>query len=62
MFTGIVTDLGEIRSVEARANNLSRLTIYTRDPRAMLIRVLEVPLPASTPPELPTRNGPRAGL
>ena len=37
MFTGIVTDLGEIRSVEARANNLSRLTIYTRYPRAELI-------------------------
>ena len=37
MFTGIVTDLGEIRSVEARANNLSRLTIYTRYPLAELI-------------------------
>jgi len=37
MFTGIVTDLGEIRSVDARANNLSRLTIYTRYPRAELI-------------------------
>ncbi len=37
MFTGIVTDLGEIRSVEARANNLSALSIYTRYPRAELI-------------------------
>jgi riboflavin synthase len=37
MFTGIVTDLGEIRSVDARANNLSRVTIYTRYPRAELI-------------------------
>ena len=37
MFTGIVTDLAEIRSVDARANNLSRLTIYTRYPRAELI-------------------------
>ncbi|MBS0247931.1 MAG: riboflavin synthase [Proteobacteria bacterium] len=37
MFTGIVTDLGEIRTVEARANNLSRLTIFTRYPRAELI-------------------------
>lgn len=37
MFTGIVTDLGEIRSVDARANNLSRLTIYTRYPRAELV-------------------------
>ena len=34
MFTGIVTDVGEIRSVEARAGNLSRLTIFTRYPRA----------------------------
>lgn len=37
MFTGIVTDLGEIRSVDARANNLSRLTIYTRYLREELI-------------------------
>ena len=34
MFTGIVTDLGEIRSVTARANNLSRITILCRYPRA----------------------------
>jgi len=34
MFTGIVTDLGEIRSVTARANNLSRLTIFCRYRRA----------------------------
>ena len=37
MFTGIVTDLGEVRSVHPRANNLSRLTIYTRYPRLELI-------------------------
>jgi len=37
MFTGIVTDLGEIRSVDAKANNLSRLTIYTRYPREELV-------------------------
>jgi riboflavin synthase len=37
MFTGIVTDLGEVRSVEARANNLSRLTIACSYPRAELI-------------------------
>lgn len=37
MFTGIVTDLGEVRSVHPRADNLSRLTIYTRYPRAELI-------------------------
>ncbi len=34
MFTGIVTDVGEIRSVEPRAGNLTRLTIFTRYPRA----------------------------
>ncbi|MFA6267191.1 MAG: riboflavin synthase [Pseudolabrys sp.] len=37
MFTGIVTDLGEIRSVDARANNLSRLTIFTAYPRRELV-------------------------
>ncbi len=37
MFTGIVTDVGEVRSVKPRANNLSRITIYTRYPRAELI-------------------------
>jgi len=37
MFTGIVTDVGEVRSVEPRANNLHRVTIYTRYPRAELI-------------------------
>lgn len=37
MFTGIVTDLGEVRSVKPRADNLSRVTIYTRYPRAELI-------------------------
>lgn len=38
MFTGIVTDVGEIRSVEARAHNLKRLTIFTRYRRADLVR------------------------
>lgn len=37
MFTGIVTDVGEVRSVEARANNLHRLTIFTRYPRTELV-------------------------
>ncbi len=37
MFTGIVTDLGEVRSVKPRADNLNRITIYTRYPRAELI-------------------------
>ena len=37
MFTGIVTDMGEVRSVKPRADNLHRLTIFTRYPRADLI-------------------------
>jgi riboflavin synthase len=37
MFTGIVTDVGEVRSVKPRADNLHRLTIYCRYPRAELI-------------------------
>ena len=37
MFTGIVTDIGEVRSVEARADNLSRLTIACSYPRAELV-------------------------
>jgi riboflavin synthase len=37
MFTGIVTDVGEVQSVEARANNLSRITIACAYPRAELI-------------------------
>jgi riboflavin synthase len=37
MFTGIVTDIGDVRSVEARANNLSRITIACSYPRAELI-------------------------
>ncbi len=38
MFTGIVTDLGEVRSVEARAGNLQRITIFSRYPRAEIVR------------------------
>ncbi len=34
MFTGIVTDLGEVRSVTPRADNLHRITILTRYARA----------------------------
>ena len=34
MFTGLVTDVGEIRSVKPSADNLHRITIYTRYPRA----------------------------
>lgn len=38
MFTGIVTDLGEVRSVEPRAGNLQRITIFSRYPRAEIVR------------------------
>ena len=34
MFTGLVTDVGEIRSVKPRADNLSRITISCSYPRA----------------------------
>jgi riboflavin synthase len=37
MFTGIVTDLGEVRTVQPRADNLHRITIFTRYPRAELV-------------------------
>jgi riboflavin synthase len=37
MFTGIVTDIGEVRSVKPRADNLRRLTIACDYPRAELI-------------------------
>jgi riboflavin synthase len=38
MFTGIVTDLGEVRSVEPRAGNLRRITIFSRYPRAEIVQ------------------------
>ena len=38
MFTGIVTDLGEVRSVQPRAGNLQRITISCRYPRAEIIQ------------------------
>jgi riboflavin synthase len=37
MFTGIVTDVGEVRSVKPRADNLHRITIACDFPRAELI-------------------------
>jgi riboflavin synthase len=37
MFTGIVTDMGEVRSVKPRANNLHRITIYTSYPREEIV-------------------------
>jgi riboflavin synthase len=38
MFTGIVTDLGEVRSVKPRADNLHRITVYCRYPRAEIVQ------------------------
>jgi riboflavin synthase len=37
MFTGIVSDVGEVRSVKPHADNLHRITIFCRYPRAELI-------------------------
>ena len=37
MFTGIVTDVGEVRSVTPRADNLSRIVVACGYPRAELI-------------------------
>jgi riboflavin synthase len=37
MFTGIVTDVGEVRSVKPRGGDLHRITIAYRYPRAELI-------------------------
>ncbi len=37
MFTGIVTDLGEVRSVKAQADNLRRINIACRYPRSELV-------------------------
>jgi riboflavin synthase len=36
MFTGIVTDMGDVRSVKPRADNLSRIAIACAYPRATL--------------------------
>ncbi|HEY1476028.1 MAG TPA: riboflavin synthase [Pseudolabrys sp.] len=38
MFTGIVTDVGEVRSVKPRADNLHRITIFCRYPRADIVQ------------------------
>ena len=38
MFTGIVTDLGEVRSVQPRAGNLQRITIFCSYPRAEIVQ------------------------
>lgn len=38
MFTGIVTDLGEVRSVNQRAGHLHRLTILCNYPRSEIVQ------------------------
>jgi riboflavin synthase len=38
MFTGIVTDMGEVRSVKPRAGNLHRITIFCGYPRAEIVQ------------------------
>ena len=38
MFTGIVTDLGEVRSVKPRAGNLHRITIFCGYPRVEIVQ------------------------
>src|SRR5215467_12310426 len=38
MFTGIITDLGEVRSVNQRAGNLHRITIFCGYPRAEIVQ------------------------
>jgi riboflavin synthase len=38
MFTGIVTDMGEVRSVEPRAGNLHRITIFCGYPPADILQ------------------------
>jgi riboflavin synthase len=37
MFTGIVTDMGEVRSVKPRADTLHRITLYTSYPREEIV-------------------------
>jgi riboflavin synthase len=37
VFTGIVTDVGDLRSVKPRTDSLRRLTVYCRYPRTELI-------------------------
>ncbi len=38
MFTGIVTDMGEVRSVKPRAGNLHRITIFCGYPRTEIVQ------------------------
>jgi len=38
MFTGIVTDMGEVRSVKPHAENLHRITIFCSYPRTDIVR------------------------
>ena len=38
MFTGIVTDVGEVRSINPRAGNLHRITIFCGYPRSEILQ------------------------
>src|SRR5262249_55699380 len=38
MFTGIVTNIGEVRSVKSRADNLHRITIFCGYPKAEIVQ------------------------
>jgi riboflavin synthase len=38
MFTGIITDVGEVRSVNPRADNLHRITIFCGYPRSEIVQ------------------------
>jgi len=38
MFTGIVTDVGEVRSINPRAGNLHRITIFCGYPRTEIVQ------------------------
>ena len=38
MFTGLITDVGEVRSVKPRADNLHRITMFCRYPRGELVQ------------------------
>lgn len=38
MFTGIVTNIGEVRSVKPRADNLHRITVFCSYPRAEIVQ------------------------
>src|SRR6516225_550478 len=38
MFTGVVTDVGEVRSIHSRAGNLHRITVFCGYPRTEIVQ------------------------